>query len=168
MECGLRIGHGFDVHRIVPGRRLVLGGVEIPWDRGGLLGHSDADVLLHAVMDAILGALALGDIGHWFPPVDPAFKDADSARLLQTILADPRTRGWEIVNLDVTLLAEQPKIAPHAEAIRARLAGLLKIPAARVSLKATTSEGLGFTGRGEGMAAQAVVLLQKAPPPAVE
>ncbi len=163
MECELRIGQGFDVHRIVPGRRLMLGGVEIPWDRGGLLGHSDADVLLHAVMDAILGALALGDIGHWFPPGDPACKDADSARLLQTILTDPRTHGWEVVNLDVTLLAEQPKIAPHAEAIRARLAALLKVPVARVSLKATTTEGLGFTGRGEGMAAQAVVLLQHRP-----
>ncbi len=155
-----RIGSGFDVHRIVPGRELILGGVRIPWDRG-LLGHSDADVLLHAVMDAILGALSLGDIGHWFPDTDPAFKGAASTALLHAILRSPQLQGWQIVNLDTTLLAEKPKIAPHHEEIRRSLAACLGLPVDRVSVKATTMEKLGLVGREEGMAAQAVVLLRR-------
>lgn len=157
-----RIGTGFDVHRLVDDRPLVLGGVTIPWDQG-LLGHSDADVVLHAVMDAILGALALGDIGHWFPPSDPSWKGASSVRLLELILRSRDLRGWGIGNVDVTLLAEKPKIAPHHTRIRESLAAALGIPLDRVSLKATTTEGLGFVGRGEGMAAQAVVLLCRVP-----
>lgn len=157
-----RIGTGFDVHRLVEGRPLVLGGVVIPWDRG-LLGHSDADVLLHALMDAILGALALGDIGHWFPPSDPTWKGASSLRLLETILHSQDLHGWEIRNVDLTLLAEKPRIAPYHTRIRESLAGVLGIPLGRVSLKATTTEGLGYTGRGEGMAAQAAVLLCRTP-----
>ncbi len=155
-----RIGLGYDVHRIVAGRELVLGGVRIPWDRG-LLGHSDADVLLHAVMDAILGALALGDIGHWFPDTDPALKGAASTGLLAQILRSPQLQGWRIVNVDATLLAEKPKIAPHHELICQSLAAHLGIPRDRVSVKATTMEKMGFIGREEGMAAQAVVLLQR-------
>jgi 2-C-methyl-D-erythritol 2,4-cyclodiphosphate synthase len=156
----LRIGFGYDVHRIVAGRELVLGGVRIPWDRG-LLGHSDADVLLHAVMDAILGALALGDIGHWFPDTDPVFKGAASTGLLARILRSPQLQGWRIVNVDATLLAEKPKIAPHHETICQSLAAQLGLPRDCVSVKATTLEKLGFVGREEGMAAQAVVLMQR-------
>lgn len=158
-----RVGSGFDVHRITTGRPLILGGVTLPWDRG-LLGHSDADVLTHAVMDAILGALALGDIGHWFPDTDPAFRGAASTRLLAEILRSPHLEGWQIVNVDVTLLAEKPKIAPFHKQIRQSLATALGIAIGRVSLKATTTEELGFTGREEGMAAQAVVLLQRVSP----
>lgn len=158
-----RIGSGFDVHRLTAGRPLVLGGVTIPWDRG-LLGHSDADIVIHAVMDAILGALALGDIGHWFPNTDLAFRGVASTRLLADILRSPQVQGWQIVNVDVTLLAENPKIAPFRDQIRQSLAVVLGIPLGRVSLKATTTEQLGFTGREEGMAAQAVVLLQRASP----
>lgn len=154
----LRIGQGFDVHQIVSGRPLVLGGVTVPWDRG-LLGHSDADVLLHAVMDALLGALALGDIGHWFPDTDPAYRGAASTELLATILRAPQFQGWRVVNLDCTLLAERPKIAPFNLAMRTSMAKVLGMPLGNVSLKATTTERLGFTGREEGMAAMAVVLL---------
>lgn len=156
----LRIGQGFDVHRIVPDLALVLGGVRIPWDRG-LMGHSDADVLVHAVTDAMLGALALGDIGQWFPDTDPAFRGASSMALLKQVTDAPQLRGWHVVNLDCTLLAERPKIAPHSLAMRQNLAAALGIPADRVSVKATTTEKLGFTGREEGMAAMAVVLLSR-------
>lgn len=155
-----RVGLGYDVHRIVSGRELILGGVRIPWDRG-LLGHSDADVLTHAVMDAILGALSLGDIGHWFPDTDPAYKGAASTHLLTTILRSPQLAGWEIVNVDAMLLAEKPKIAPHHEAICQSLAAHLGLPRERVSVKATTMEGMGFIGREEGMAAQAIVMLRR-------
>ena len=155
----LRIGFGFDVHRIVPGRKLVLGGVEIPWEQG-LLGHSDADVLLHAIMDAILGALALGDIGEWFPDTDQTYRGADSGVLLRRILEDPRVSVWRLINLDCTLLAEKPKISPYRQQIRQTVADLLRIPVANVSVKATTTETLGYTGRGEGMAAHAAVLLR--------
>lgn len=154
----LRIGQGFDVHRICAGRRLMLGGVQIPWDRG-LLGHSDADVLLHAVTDAILGAVAAGDIGHWFPPDDRRYADADSAELLQAVMTSVPLRDWAVVNLDATVMAEAPKVAPHVAAIRASLATLLGVDVACVSVKATTTEGLGFTGRAEGIAAMAIVLL---------
>jgi 2-C-methyl-D-erythritol 2,4-cyclodiphosphate synthase len=157
----LRVGTGFDVHALVEGRRLMLGGVEIPHPRG-LEGHSDADVLLHAVADAVLGALALGDLGHWFPPDDPRTAGADSAGLLAQVVAEATRRGWRTANLDCTVIAERPKLAPHVPAMRARLAHLLGVPVECVSVNATTSEGLGFTGRGEGIAAQAVVLLEQA------
>jgi 2-C-methyl-D-erythritol 2,4-cyclodiphosphate synthase len=156
----IRIGQGFDIHRFAPGRRLVLGGIEIP-GADGLLGHSDADVLLHAVADAVLGALALGDIGHWFPDNDPAFKDADSRKLLLAVLQDPRVAGWRLVNLDITVLAERPKIAPHATAIRHSLATLFGADIGQISVKATTLEKLGALGRAEGMATMAVILLEK-------
>ena len=156
----IRIGQGFDIHRFAPGRRLVLGGIEIP-GADGLLGHSDADVLLHAVADAVLGALALGDIGHWFPDNDQAFKDADSRKLLLAVLQDPRVSGWRLGNLDITMLAEKPKIAPHVPAIRHSLATLFKADLAQISVKATTLEKLGALGRAEGMAAMAVILLEK-------
>jgi 2-C-methyl-D-erythritol 2,4-cyclodiphosphate synthase len=156
----IRIGQGFDIHRFAPGRRLVLGGIEIP-GADGLLGHSDADVLLHAVADAVLGALALGDIGHWFPDNDQAFKDADSRKLLLAVLQDPRVAGWRLGNLDITMLAEKPKIAPHVPAIRHSLATLFKADIAQISVKATTLEKLGALGRAEGMAAMAVILLEK-------
>ena len=156
----LRIGSGWDVHRIVPERALVLGGVTIPWDRG-LLGHSDADVMLHAVIDAILGALGLGDIGQWFPDTDPALKGIASAELAHRVLRSPQLAGWRVVNLDLTLLAQAPKIAPWREPIRVSLATLFGVPVERVSVKATTTERLGFAGREEGMAAQAVVLMAR-------
>ncbi|WP_074950851.1 2-C-methyl-D-erythritol 2,4-cyclodiphosphate synthase [Alicyclobacillus macrosporangiidus] len=155
----MRIGLGFDVHRFAPGRRLVLGGVEIPSDTG-LEGHSDADVVLHAVMDALLGALALGDIGQHFPNSDPAWAGADSARLLRTVWGWVRDRGYRLGNLDVVILAERPKILPHAPAMRARIAELCECDVDRVSIKATTMEKMGFVGREEGMAAQVVVLLE--------
>ncbi len=159
----LRIGTGFDVHALVEGRRLILGGVTIPHSHG-LEGHSDADVLLHAVTDALLGALALGDIGHWFPPGDPRYAGADSAALLAQVVAEVGRKGWRTANLDCTVIAERPRLAPHVPAMRARLAGILGVELECVSVKATTSEGLGFTGRGEGIAAQAIVLLQSAAP----
>ena len=161
----LRIGTGFDVHALVEGRRLVLGGVTIPHSQG-LEGHSDADVLLHAVANALLGALALGDIGHWFPPGDPRYAGADSAALLAQVAAEVERKGWRTANLDCTVIAERPRLAPHIPAMRARLAALLGVALDSVSVKATTSEGLGFTGRGEGIAAQAVVLLEPAAPAA--
>jgi 2-C-methyl-D-erythritol 2,4-cyclodiphosphate synthase len=158
----LRIGTGFDVHALVPGRPLLLGGVKIPHTHG-LQGHSDADVLLHAVADALLGALALGDLGHWFPPDDPRYAGADSAVLLAQVVAEVSRRGWRAANLDCTVIAERPKLAPHVPAMRERLAAVLGVELERVSVKATTTEALGFTGRGEGIAAQAVVLLESAP-----
>lgn len=156
----VRIGHGYDVHRLVEGRKLILGGVEIPYERG-LLGHSDADVLTHAVMDALLGACALGDIGHLFPDSDPAFAGADSLRLLDEVMSRLHAQGFRVGNVDATVLAQAPKLAPHLPAIRRNLADRLQVPLSRVSVKATTEERLGFTGAGEGMAAHAVCLVEE-------
>jgi len=155
-----RVGQGFDSHRLVPGRRLVLGGVEIPHDRG-LLGHSDADVLVHAVIDAVIGALALGDIGRLYPDNDPAYKDADSLDLLRRLLSRPEAAAWRLGNLDSTVVAERPKLAPHIPLMRERLALVFGCPVDLVSVKAKTSEGMGFCGAGEGMAAFASVLMEK-------
>ena len=151
---GLRIGHGYDVHRLTEGRRLILGGVEVPYEKG-LLGHSDADVLTHAVMDALLGAAALGDIGKLFPDTDAAYAGISSILLLE------RVAGYAVVNLDATVLAQAPKLAPYRERMRENLARVLALDASRVSVKATTEEGLGFTGEGLGIAAHAVALLEK-------
>ena len=156
----VRIGHGYDVHRLAEGRKLILGGVEIPYERG-LLGHSDADVLTHAVMDALLGACALGDIGHLFPDSDPAFAGADSLRLLDEVVFRLHAGGFRVGNVDATVLSQAPKLAPHLPAIRRNLADRLQVPLSRVSVKATTEEGLGFTGVGEGMAAHAVCLVEE-------
>ena len=155
----MRIGNGFDVHALVADRKLVLGGVVIPYDRG-LDGHSDADVLLHAVCDAILGALALGDIGAHFPDSDARWKDADSRVLLRHVVSLATGRGYRIGNLDVTLIAQAPKVAPYVAAMRANLAADLGCEEGEVSVKATTTERLGFAGRGEGIAAMATVLLR--------
>jgi 2-C-methyl-D-erythritol 2,4-cyclodiphosphate synthase len=155
----LRIGNGFDVHALVAGRPLILGGVAIPHDRG-LAGHSDADVLLHAIADAILGALALGDIGKHFPDTDPRWSGADSRALLRHVFALAFDAGWEIGNVDATVIAQAPKIAPHVAAMSANLAFDLSCDEARISVKATTTERLGFAGREEGIAALATVLLQ--------
>jgi 2-C-methyl-D-erythritol 2,4-cyclodiphosphate synthase len=154
----IRVGQGFDVHALVPGRALVLGGVEIESTRG-LLGHSDGDVLLHAIADAILGAAALGDIGQLFPDTDATYKNADSRLLLQQAAQRVRDGGWRIESVDATVIAEQPKIAPHVSAMRQTIAASCEIPASAVSVKGKTSEKLGFAGRGEGIAALAVVLL---------
>ena len=156
----LRIGTGFDVHALVEGRPLIIGGVRVPHERG-LEGHSDADVLLHAVADALLGALALGDLGQWFPPGDPRYAGADSATLLGQVVRRIAEDGWRTVNVDATVIAERPKLAPHVPAMRANLAGVLEVEQGCVSVKATTTEHLGFTGRQEGIAAQAVVLLER-------
>jgi 2-C-methyl-D-erythritol 2,4-cyclodiphosphate synthase len=158
----LRVGQGYDVHRLVPGRKLILGGEEIPFDRG-LEGFSDADVLLHALGDAILGAAGLGDLGSHFPPGDPQWKDADSVELLEKIRELAKAEGLRVVNCDLTLVAEEPKIAPYAESIRRRISGVLAVDISAVGLKATTNEGLGSIGRGEGMAALAVALLERSP-----
>ncbi|MBQ8091286.1 MAG: 2-C-methyl-D-erythritol 2,4-cyclodiphosphate synthase [Pyramidobacter sp.] len=155
-----RIGHGYDVHRLVEGRRLILGGVEIP-HTVGLLGHSDADVLTHALMDALLGAAALGDIGQLFPDTDPAFAGADSIRLLEAVMEHIRDAGYAVSNVDCTVLAQAPKLKPHIPAMRARLAAAMGVAVDQVSVKATTEEGLGFTGAKEGIAAHAVALLEK-------
>jgi 2-C-methyl-D-erythritol 2,4-cyclodiphosphate synthase len=154
-----RTGLGVDSHAFARGRPLILGGVEIPHDEG-LAGHSDADVLTHAVIDALLGAAALGDIGQHFPDTDPRFKDADSLELLRTVVAELGERGFAIGNIDVTVMIERPKIAPYREPIRAALAAALGLPAGAVGVKATTGEGMGFIGRGEGAAAMAVATLQ--------
>ncbi len=154
----VRIGNGFDVHALVTGRKLVLGGVTIPWDRG-LDGHSDADVLLHAVCDAILGALARGDLGAHFPDTDPKWKGADSRVLLRHVVSLASADGWKTGNVDVTIIAQAPKLAPHVAAMRANLAADLGCAVDEVSVKATTTERLGFAGRGEGIAALATVLL---------
>ena len=156
----MRIGHGYDVHRLVPERKLVLGGVELPFEKG-LLGHSDADVLAHAVMDALLGAAALGDIGRLFPDSDPAYEGADSLVLLRRVAEVLAEHGYRIGNVDATVLAQRPKLAPHIPAMREKLAGAMGISAEQVSVKATTEEGLGFTGTGEGIAAHAVALIEK-------
>ena len=156
----MRVGHGYDVHRLTEGRKLILGGVEIPWERG-LLGHSDADVLTHAVMDALLGAAALGDIGRHFPDTDPAYAGADSLKLLDHVADLLRARGWRAVNVDATILAQRPKLAPHIDQMRDNLAARLGLDREAVNVKATTEEGLGFTGSGEGMAAHAVCLIER-------
>lgn len=157
----MRIGQGYDVHRLIPGRRLVLGGVEIPYEKG-LLGHSDADVLTHAVMDALLGAAALGDIGALFPDRDPAFRDADSLKLLKTVCALLRAKGYRILNIDSTVVAQEPRLSPYIPRMRENIGDACGIGTALVSVKATTEEGLGFTGPGEGIAAQAVCLIEGA------
>jgi 2-C-methyl-D-erythritol 2,4-cyclodiphosphate synthase len=154
----MRIGHGYDVHRLVAGRRLIMGGVEIPWDLG-LLGHSDADVLLHAVADAILGAIGEGDIGRHFPDSDAAYKGADSLKLLSHVMGLAGERGYLLGNLDATIIAQQPKMAPHIPAMRSNIASVLNASVEQVNVKATTEEGLGFSGRGEGISAHAVVLM---------
>jgi 2-C-methyl-D-erythritol 2,4-cyclodiphosphate synthase len=156
----IRVGFGYDVHRLVEGRTLRLGGVIVPYERG-LAGHSDADVLLHAITDALLGAAGLGDIGTHFPPTDPAFKNADSRVLLQLAAGRVRAAGWQVGNIDSTIVAERPRLAPHIPAIRASIASVLELAEAQVSIKAKTTEGLGFTGTGEGMAAYAVALLEQ-------
>jgi 2-C-methyl-D-erythritol 2,4-cyclodiphosphate synthase len=154
-------GIGYDSHRLAPGRRLVLGGVEVPHERGSD-GHSDADVLAHAVIDALLGAAGLGDIGEHFPDTDERFSDADSMQLLGTVVTRLRAAGLRVVNVDCTVMIEQPKLAAHRQAIRERLASALALQAERVNVKATTGEGMGFVGRGEGVAALAVASLQSA------
>ena len=158
MITDMRIGHGYDVHRLVEGRDLILGGVNIPHEKG-LLGHSDADVLTHAVMDALLGARAMGDIGKHFPDTDAEWKGADSLKLAERVRDIVCTDGWRIGNIDVTVLAQAPKLAPHIMSMRQNLARVFKIDIDRVSIKATTEEKLGFTGACEGMAVHAVALL---------
>lgn len=155
-----RIGNGFDVHRLVEGRRCIICGVDIPY-RFGLLGHSDADVALHALADALLGAAALGDIGHLFPDTDPAYEGADSMVLLRRVVEAVAEAGYRPVNVDVTIIAQAPKIAPHIDDMRANVASALGIDESCVSVKATTTERLGFTGRGEGIAAQASALITR-------
>lgn len=153
-----RVGQGFDVHALVPGRKLIIGGVDIPFDRG-LLGHSDADVLLHAITDAVLGAAGLGDIGRHFPDTDERFAGADSRVLLRAAVASVHAAGWHIGNLDATVIAQAPKILPHVPAMVANIAADLGVAPDAVNLKGKTTERLGFTGRGEGIAAEAVALL---------
>ena len=157
---GMRIGHGYDVHRLVEGRKLILGGVEIPWEKG-LLGHSDADVLTHALMDALLGAAALGDIGKLFPDSDERYKGADSVELLHTVRQVLKDAGYCVVNVDCTIIAQRPKLAPHIPLMREKLAAAMEVELDRVSIKATTEEGLGFSGEGLGIAAHAVALIEK-------
>lgn len=154
----MRIGHGYDVHRLAEGRKLMLGGVEIPYEKG-LLGHSDADVLAHAVMDALLGAAALGDIGKLFPDKDPAYAGADSMKLLKQVVTVLREQGYQIGNIDSTIIAQQPKLALYIPAMRQRIAEVCGIEPGQISVKATTEEKLGFTGSGEGIAAHAVCLI---------
>ena len=159
-KCAFRIGSGFDVHRLVEGRRCIICGVDIPSERG-LLGHSDADVALHALTDALLGALSLGDIGRHFPDTDAKWKGADSRVLLRAVVAMIAERGYSAVNVDITIMAQAPKMAPYIENMRANVAADLSVDIDCVSVKATTTEQLGFTGRGEGIAAQAVALITK-------
>ena len=154
----MRVGMGYDVHRLVPERDLIIGGVKIPYEKG-LLGHSDADVLLHAIMDALLGAAALGDIGKHFPDNDPAYKGADSLMLLGRVGEILSEEGYVIENIDSTIIAQKPKMAPHIEQMRRNIADTLELDISRVNVKATTEEGLGFTGTGEGISAQAVALI---------
>ena len=156
----MRIGHGYDVHRLVEGRKLILGGVEIPFEKG-LDGHSDADVLVHAVMDALLGAAALGDIGKLFPDNDDAYLGADSVELLKKVRDVLQEHGWQPGNLDATVIAQRPKLAPYIDTMRKRIADALETDAENVSVKATTEERLGFTGSGEGIAAHAVCLIER-------
>ena len=156
----MRIGHGYDVHRLVEGRRCIIGGVEIPFDKG-LLGHSDADVLLHAIMDAVLGAMAAGDIGKLFPDHDPAYKGADSLLLTRRVAALMAERGYRLENIDATVIAQAPKLAPYIPAMRENIAAAFGVSVDQISVKATTEEHLGFTGAGEGIAAHGVCLLEK-------
>lgn len=159
----LRVGHGYDVHRLTEGRKLILGGVEIPWEKG-LLGHSDADVLVHAVMDALTGAARLGDIGKLFPDTDPAYKGVSSLKLLEEVGRLLGEKGFTVVNVDAALLAQAPKVAPYKDQMAENIAAALNIEAERVNVKATTEEGLGFTGDGSGMAAHAVALVERCSP----
>lgn len=154
----MRIGHGYDVHRLTPGRKLILGGVLIPYEKG-LLGHSDADVLSHAISDALLGALALGDIGKWFPDTDERYKGADSLVLLRHVVDMLAERGWQVGNIDATILAQRPKLRDFIDTMRENLGKVCGVLSDQVSVKATTEEGLGFTGKGDGIAAHAVCLL---------
>ena len=156
----MRIGHGYDVHRLVEGRRLILGGVDIPWEKG-LLGHSDADVLTHAVMDALLGAAALGDIGKLFPDSDERYRGADSIGLLREVVKRLKENGFSVSNIDCTIIAQRPKLAPHIGQMRGILAEAMGVDISRVSVKATTEEGLGFSGQGLGIAAHAVALIDE-------
>ena len=155
----MRIGHGYDVHRLVEGRRCIIGGVDIPYAKG-LLGHSDADVLLHAVMDAVLGAMAAGDIGKLFPDTDPAYAGADSLALTRRVAAVMAERGYRLSNLDATVIAQAPKLSPHIPAMREHIAEAFGVSVDQISVKATTEERLGFTGAGEGIAAHAVCLIE--------
>ncbi|MGN8631406.1 2-C-methyl-D-erythritol 2,4-cyclodiphosphate synthase [Blautia sp. HCP3S3_G3] len=158
----MRIGMGYDVHKLVEGRELILGGVNIPWEKG-LLGHSDADVLIHAVMDALLGAAALGDIGRHFPDTDPAYKGISSIVLLKHVGNLLKDNGFAVGNIDATIIAQKPKMSPHIPQMTRNMAEALGIPQSRLNIKATTEEGLGFTGRGEGIASQAICLLEEIP-----
>ena len=158
----MRIGHGYDVHKLVEGRDLILGGVKIPYEKG-LLGHSDADVLLHAVSDSLLGAAALGDIGVHFPDTDPAYKGADSLRLLEIVGQKVEKAGFKVSNIDVTMIAQRPKLKDHIPTMRSNIARVLKLDVSQVNVKATTEEHLGFTGDGRGMACHAVCLLETLP-----
>ena len=157
----MRIGHGYDVHRVTEGRKMIIGGVEIPYEKG-LLGHSDADVLLHAVTDAILGAAALGDIGRHFPDTDPRYEGIDSRILLRHAVGLVREKGWRVENVDATVIAQKPKLAPYIDRMKENIAEDLGIAPDQVNVKATTEERLGFTGREEGIAAHAVCLIEKA------
>ncbi|MCI2109433.1 MAG: 2-C-methyl-D-erythritol 2,4-cyclodiphosphate synthase [Acidaminococcaceae bacterium] len=160
MADNIHVGSGFDVHRLVPDRKLILCGVTIPYTLG-LLGHSDADVALHALMDAMLGAAGFGDIGKLFPDTDPAFKDADSMVLLKEVIGKLQEAGWQVNNADVTIIAQKPKLASYREAMEKNLSNILHLTADAINVKATTTEQLGFTGRGEGIASQAVVTIKK-------
>lgn len=157
---GLRIGQGYDVHRLTEGRKLVLGGVTIPYERG-LLGHSDADVLIHAIIDALTGASGIGDIGVLFPDSDPAYAGISSVRLLEQVATQLRSTTWQLVNVDATVIAQAPKLSPYKLEMQNNIAHALGVSPCRVNIKATTEEGLGFTGRGEGIAAQAIALLEQ-------
>ena len=157
----MRVGMGYDVHKLTEGRKLILGGVDIPWEKG-LLGHSDADVLIHAVMDALLGAAALGDIGKHFPDTDQAYKGISSVKLLVHVAGLLREHGYEVGNIDATIIAQRPKMLPHIPAMRENIAKALHIELEQINVKATTEEGLGFTGSGEGISSQAICLLEKA------
>ena len=162
MEGGkMRIGQGYDVHRLVEGRKLILGGVEIPYEFG-LLGHSDADVLTHAIIDALLGAAGMGDIGHHFPDTDPKYAGADSMKLLEAVMDKLKSAGWKVGNVDSTIVAQRPKLAPYLSLMQQNLADAMGVQLNQINIKATTEEKLGFTGSGEGMAAHAVALLLKA------
>ena len=156
----MKIGHGYDVHKLVPGRELILGGVQIPYEKG-LLGHSDADVLLHAVSDALLGAAALGDIGKHFPDTDPAYKGADSLKLLEIVAQRVKNAGFSVSNVDVTMITQAPKLRPYIDTMRQNIANAIGVTVDRVNVKATTEEHQGFTGTGEGMACHAVCLLEE-------
>ena len=155
-----RIGQGFDVHQLTEGRPLIIGGITIPYEKG-LLGHSDADVLLHTISDACLGAIGEGDIGRHFPDTDPEFKDADSAKLMEHVWQLVKDKGYELVNADCTIIAQKPKMAPYIQQMKERIAQLLDADPEQINVKATTTEKLGFTGRGEGIASQVAVLLKK-------